>query len=53
MRRYEIQITGFLSVCYVATTRAKARYKAYLQFREAYPITFGDFLRRIEWVRPA
>ncbi len=49
---FEIQIAGFLSVTIEAATRAKARYQAYLRFREAYPITFGNFLRRIEWIRP-
>jgi hypothetical protein len=48
-----IEIDGYLPERFDATTAAKAKYRAYLQFCEAFgKRAFGDFLRRGVKARP-
>jgi len=43
---YAVRIDGFDDHYVEAESIGKARYKAYLEFSEAYPCTFRDFLSR-------
>lgn len=46
-RTFEIQVEGFPPFIRSASSRSKARYDAWQDFREPYPdVSFGDFARK-------
>lgn len=46
MPRFEVHLDGYMPEIFEAQTRDKARYRAFLAYRSAWPCTFREFLSR-------